>query len=280
MLDAYDVSSTRLGIRGAAQNSKIIVMAFGTPVATYSSIADEISYWYNNYDRLFFAAAGTSVPDRSVVFPARLSTVQAVTGFSTSGGVCSECSTGSTVDFAAIEGQPASGAVSLFSLNNGDPHPDVGSSGKSSNATAILGSIAALTWARNPTATRSWVLSRLINAASPTGAKSSNTGWGSPNAFCAVGGMCTAWADGPSVIEATGTYTFTAGQASSAGPFTYRWSTGETTRSKQRYVQITYATTEYQFRESVTITDQSDGTSYTVGRDVLVRQPSSCSTCW
>lgn len=88
------------------------------------------------------------------------------------------------------------------------------------------------------------------------------------------------WVDGPSLIEQTGSYTFMARQIGE-GPFTYQWDTGETTESKERFVQITYATQEYTFEEWVTITHQTTGESRRVKRDVIVRQPfNQCPTCY
>jgi serine protease len=266
-LDGTNVTATRLGIADAAQVSQIIVLAFGSS-NPWQSVADEIAYWYYNFDRLFVGAAGTGAPWLGVLFPASEVTVTAVSGTD-----CPDCHYGSKVDFVAPQGQPATGAVYLG-------HPDLGVSSRSSNATAVIAGVAALVWARDPSRSRFGVLSLLAHSASPTGARSWTTGWGVPNAFCAVGGWCMQWVDGPSLIEETGTYTFTARHTIGDGPFTYLWDSGETTQSKERFVQITYATQEHTFQEWVTITDQSTGESRRVARDVTVRQPNGCSTCW
>lgn len=270
------VEATRLGIREAATNSRVVAMAFGTWPFIYSSIVDELAYWYYNHDKLFIAAAGTTFdcPNPSndvVIFPANQnSIVTAVTRLDPNGTVGCEASRGPDVDFAAYGNQPTTGFLGSVAGFSG-----------SSNATAIIAAVTALMWSRNPYRTRSSILSSLAYAASPTGYLSSEIGWGVPNVQCAVGALCRSWIDGTGLIEQTNTYTFTAGQAQSVGPFSYQWSSGETTQSIQRYVPVTYSTVDHVISMSVTITDLSDGTQTVATKSVMVRQPTpGCPTCY
>ena len=271
-----NVSATRLGIRSAATNAKIIAMAFGT-VAYYSSIADEILYWYG-YDKLFFAAAGTSFcrnPLQGVVtFPGNLSTVTTVTGLDPNGLIACNSHFGPEVDFAAYVDQPATGLASLGSQLAGF--------GGSSDATGVLAGIAALSLSGRPSATRADILGDLQVAAAPTGYRSPTIGWGAPNAVCAVRAMCTAYVNGPSLIQTIGTrsYTWTFGQSNSPGPFRYQWSTGETTPSMSRSISVWKGMTEYDITLSVTVTDLSSGaTTSPITKVVTVRDPQGCPTC-
>ncbi len=271
-----NVSATRLGIRSAAQNAKIIAMAFGT-IAYYSSIAQEIDYWYN-FDKLFFAAAGTSFcgdPLQSTItFPGNLSTVTTVTALDPNGTVACNSHYGLAVDFAAYANQPAVGLAALGSTLAGFAG--------TSDATGVLAGLAALTLSLRPSATRSEILSDLRVAASPTGYLSPTIGWGAPNALCVVRSMCVAWIAGTSLIQTLGTrnYTWTAGQLNSPGPFAYKWSTGETTQSITRSISVWSGMTEYTLNLSVTITDVSTGSiTIPISKEVLVRDPQGCPTC-
>lgn len=272
-----DVSAARLGIRNAAETSRIVAMAWGIPYFQYQSIIDEISFWYYNHDRLFIAAAGTSAcwnPDRgTVVFPANQnSIVTAVTRVDHNGVVGCEAHYGVDVDFAAYGDHLSTGA------SNGT----IGLSG-SSNAVAIISGIAALMWSQNPSMSRQMLLSSLIIAASPTGAMPSNQyGWGIPNALCAVRHMCTAWIEGASLVEQSGTYTFQAmQQAAPQGSAGFVWSNGATTQAIQRTYTITPGMAPYLDVFSVTVTDPQDGRQRTVSKSVYVRDPyPGCPTCF
>jgi subtilisin family serine protease len=269
-----NVEATRLGIRQASDHARIIAIALGT-VAHYSSIADELSWNYYNRDRLFIVAAGTSACAdgfTAVTFPGTLSTVTTVTALDPNGGIACNAHWGTAVDFAAYASQPTTG----WAFWQGP----AGIAG-SSNAVGVISGIAALVWSRYPALTRSQLLTALISSAAPSGLRRSDIGWGAPNALCAVGALCLAWIDGPVLVESTGVYTFTAQQLRTAGPVTYQWSTGETTASIQRQIDVTYATQEHLQTLTVTITDQSDGTSRTVQKYITVRQPiPECPTCF
>ena len=269
-----NVDATRLGIRRASDvGARIISMAFGTTV-TYSSIADEIAWHYYNRDRLFFAAAGTSLCNDSfhdVTFPGSLSTVTTVTALDQSGGIACNAHYGSAVDFAAYADQPTTGWGSSFT--------PAGIAG-SSNATAILSGIAALIVADRQTSTRNDILVALTTAASLTGFRRNDIGWGVPDAYCAVRGMCLVFVDGVALIETSGSYTFAAQQSNSSGPFSYLWSSGETTQTVQGSITVSSSTQAYVFELVVTITDLSDGSQKTASKYVNVRQPNpDCPSC-
>jgi hypothetical protein len=269
-----EVEATRMGIRLAAKWTKIITMAFGT-FAHYSSIAQEISYWYYNKDRLFVAAAGTTTcwdPWHAVTFPGTLETVTAVTAFDAGGGVSCNAARGWEVDFAAYTNQPVHGHSSLGMTLAGL----AGSSG----ATAVIAGMAGLYQALNPGASRDQILSALITAASPNGGRSPLWGFGAPNGLCLVKEMCTAWIDGPNLIQQSGTYTWTARQAASPGPMSYQWSSGETTQSITRSVTVYPGMPESPFTLGLTVRDARNGRTRTDSKLVMVRDPYECPTCY
>ncbi len=272
-----NVSATRLGIRAAAAHAKIIALAFGT-IAFYQSIADELSYWHA-FDKLIIAAAGTTVcwgPQRgSVTFPGSEPTVTTVTGLDQNGGVACNSHYGPAVDFAAYTDQPVTGLSTLGTALAGF--------GGSSAAVGVISGMAALAFSIHPTYSRADLVATLAYAASPTGFRSNQTGFGAPNAFCVVGGMCTAWLLGPDLLQTYGTqtYTWNAGQAAAdPGNISYRWSTGEVTPTVSRTISVTPGMQEYMFTLSVTVRDNTDGSSRTVTRNVVVRDPYECPTCF
>ena len=269
-----NVDYTRLGIRRVSDNgARIINISLGT-YAYYSAIADEIAWHRYNRDRLFFVAAGTSAcwdGVTAVSFPGTLSTVTTVTALDQTGAVACNAHYGPAVDFAAFSNQPTTGFGNMLSAAG---------VGGSSNATAVLSGISALILAKHPSYSRSQVLTALISSAMGGGLRH-DIGYGAVNALCAVDGFCEGWIDGTALIENTGSYTFTAQQRRSAGPFSYQWSRGETTPSITRQVNITYGMQEYNMELSVVITDLSDGRSKSVNKFVVVRQPNAqCPTCF
>lgn len=268
-----EVEATRLGIRRAAEQSQVVAMAFGT-WAYYTSIAQEIDYWYFNSDRVMFAAAGTYPcwdPVKVVSFPGTLSTVLTVAALDEMGGIACNSGRGYEVDFAAYTNQPAEG---LGHLGPGL----VGLAG-SSGATAVIAGMSALYLESNPLATRSQVMTALIAAASPAGYRSPVTGFGAPNGLCLVGQMCAAWIEGPTLIQSSGTYSWSARQMGSKGTVTYTWDTGATTQDISRSVTVTPGMAEYTFSVTVTIRDTRNGRTYTVSKPVVVRDPYGCPTC-
>jgi len=269
-----NVDATRLGIRVAAASARVLTLAFGSPFY-YSSIAQELEYWYFNSDVVVFAAAGTSPcwdVFKQVVFPATLPTVLAVTAFDQNGGLACDAHYGPDVDFAAFTNQPVSGLAALGS--------ELAGISGSSGATAVVAGMSALYLSKNPTATRFDLLSALTVSASPTGGRSPLWGFGVPNAMCLMGEMCTAWIEGPSLIQSSGTYTWTAYQRRSPGPITYQWSTGEKAQTISRYVSVTPGTQEYLLNLSVTVRDKRNGRTRIITKPVVVRDPWDCPTCF
>lgn len=277
--DVYltNVAATREGIRDAAQHAKIIAMAFGT-IGYYQSIADELSYWYA-LDKLFLAAAGTSTcwdPFRgAVTFPGTETTVTTVTALDKSGALACNAHYGPAVDFAGYADQPVSG---LGIIGN-----QLAGFGGSSNGVGVVAGIAALVLSLHPNYTRDDILSMLAYAASPTGYRSNTTGWGAPNALCAVGGLCFVGITGTDLIQTYGTKKYTWSVFQAAAPpsnVTYQWSTGETTQSISRTITVSAGMQEYTLPLSVTVRDNSDGSIRTITKNVLVRDPYNCPTCW
>jgi len=127
--------------------------------------------------KLIFAAAGTSTSfsNFGVLYPARLGSniTVAVTGVNQElddmGRTikCSNCHTGSQVDFSVVmeKGTDDTGPLTLpLELNPDDPNRPKYSSGTSS-ATATAAGIAALVWAAHPNATKGQIYSRLLLSA-------------------------------------------------------------------------------------------------------------------
>ncbi len=277
--DVYlsNVSATRDGIRWAAQRAKIVAMAFGT-IGFYQTISDELSYWYAN-DKLLLAAAGTSTcwdPLRgTVTFPGSEPTVTTVTALDKSGAIACNAHYGPAVDFAAYADQPVSGLASLGTQLAGFAG--------SSNAVGVLAGLSALALSLHPSYTRDQLLTSLSYAAAPTGYRSPVIGWGSPNALCVVDAVCATGIKGTDLVQTYGTrtYSWTAWQAAAPSwNVSYQWSTGEVTPTISRALTVTPGMQEYTLTLSVTVRDNSDGSSRTVSKNVLVRDPYNCPTCW
>ena len=177
-------SDARASVRSAAQNgSKIVSMAWQS-MNWWWQVSDEIKWWHYNRSILFVAAAGTSgcgdlIPDNNVVFPAEMSEVVAVTGISyPGGGVPCGIHYGSQVELTAYLDVPTTGRYT----------GNVTSIGGSSNATAIVAGIAALTWQANTALTRDQLRQRLRSSGGDYSAPSTKTGFGLLNAHRAVTG--------------------------------------------------------------------------------------------
>lgn len=269
-----EVDATRMGIRRAATNARVVTLGFGTTFA-YTSIIQELDYWYFNTDRIIFAVAGTSPcwePVKTVTFPGNLTTVITVTAFDETGSIACNAHRGSQVDFAAYTDQPAEGRAFLYGAM-------AGLSG-SSGATAVMAGITALYLGRNQGASRDEVLTALTASASPTGGRSPLWGFGVPNVLCLMGELCTAWIEGPNLIQSSGTYTWTVRHIRSPGPFSYQWSGGESSQTITRYVPVTPGMQEYSFTLGVTVRDLRSGRTRVDTRPVMVRDPYGCPTCF
>jgi subtilisin family serine protease len=177
-------SDAKYSVRAAAENgSKVVVMAWES-LNWLWQVSDEIEYWHYNRPILFFGAAGTSgcgdgILDNNVVFPADMPEVVAVTGITyPGGGVPCGIHRGSQVELTAYLDVPSTGQYT----------GDVVGMGGSSNATAVVGSVAALVWSRSPTLTRDGVRARLQQTAQYYPSRHSEQGYGLINAYRAVRG--------------------------------------------------------------------------------------------
>lgn len=181
---AVSSSDAKYSVRGAAENgSKVVVMAWES-LNWWWQVSDEIEYWHYNRPILFLGAAGTSgcgdgILDSNVVFPADMPEVMAVTGITyPGGGIPCGIHYGSDVEVTAYLDVPSTGQYT----------GDVVGMGGSSNATAVMGGIAALVWSRTPTLTRDQVRARLQQAGSYYPSRHSSQGYGLVNALKAVRG--------------------------------------------------------------------------------------------
>lgn len=171
-------------VRIAASNgSRVIVMAWES-LNWWWQVSDEIEYWHYNRPILFLGAAGTSgcgdgILDSNVVFPADMPEVMAVTGITyPGGGVPCGIHRGADVEITAYLDVPSTGQYT----------GDVVGMGGSSNATAVVGSIAALVWSRTPTLTRDQVRARIQQSGAFYPSRHSEQGYGLVNALKAVRG--------------------------------------------------------------------------------------------
>jgi subtilisin family serine protease len=196
-------------------------MAFGDAFAS-SRIADEIRLQYATRDVLFIAAAGTyACPSDFVAFPARMEEVVAVAGLTESDAVHPSSCSGPEVDLGAVIGEvPAPGKT----------QDEVMHFGGSSDATAIVGGVAALVWSEHPDWNRDAVRDQLYRTAG-NGFRGGSKGFGRINAYKAVGGFWSLQIDGPDVVTPGDPYTLTARTLGGGPNWAYRWSNGATSPS-------------------------------------------------
>ena len=166
---------------------KIISLSLGR-ITSNGQIKDAIQYAYNK-GKLMFCAGGTSYDWDAgfigVIFPANLSTVQAITGVKNTSilKACGDCHKGKAIDFAIVMEQSATGIHQLSTAVSGDVPTTVGGS---SVATATAAGIAALVWSKFPTFKREDVINKLTTTASLYPNKNKNFGWGKLNADAAT----------------------------------------------------------------------------------------------
>jgi len=181
---AVNSSDAKASVRLANQNgAQVIVMAWES-LNWLWQVSDEIEYWHYSRQVLFFGAAGTSgcwdgILDSNVIFPADMPEVVAVTGVTyPGGGVPCGIHHGSDVELTSYLDVPSTGRYT----------GDVVGMGGSSNATAVVGSVAALVWSRNPGMTRDQVRARLHQTAQYYPSRHGEEGYGLINAYRAVTG--------------------------------------------------------------------------------------------
>ena len=136
------------------------------------------------------AAAGTSTSFTNwvgVVFPATMSQTTAITGVKDSNSLqrCSDCHSGSAVDFVLTMEKSSNGSTPI-TLATSSNQPKY--TGGSSSATSMMAGIAACVWSTNSSMSRSQVISRLQNASQFYPSRNSSFGWGRVDAAAAVNG--------------------------------------------------------------------------------------------
>jgi hypothetical protein len=262
------VNDAAMAIRLAAQNnSRIILLAWGSH-DYWSTISDEIQYWYySSLQPLFIGAAGTSTgcdqPGRdNVIFPADLGFVMAVSAVKANGDEVCDAHYGPEVELVATIGNSgieAAGPVGLGGAN-------IVSLGASSAATAVIGGIAALTWSRYPQLSRDALWDRLRQQGhifTSQGPPSNRIGYGILDAHRAVGGLAD-------VIYHTnpraGVRTKVTAVPIGDGPFNYLWPSGET--SQTIYIDIPVGATSQTF--NVQVTDTFEGEVLSKPRTFMV----------
>ena len=167
---------------------RIISMSIGD-LFNSGTVADGIRYAYGK-GKLIFCAAGTSTSFTNwagVVFPARMSETVAVTGVKEGSRYqrCNNCHSGRQVDFTMVMQRTDSDRTSLTLSDSGDGLAYIGGS---SVATAMTAGVAALVWSQNPSWDREAVLQRLKESADLYPSRDRAFGWGTLDAYEAVGG--------------------------------------------------------------------------------------------
>ena len=153
-------------------------------VTSNGQIKDAVNYAYGK-GKLMFCAGGTSFSWTAgfvgVIFPANLSTVEAVTGVKDTKKLtaCSDCHKGKQIDFVIVMEKSSTKVNPLSTARSGDVPTTVGGS---SVATSTAAGIAALVWSHFPSYTRADVINKLTVTASAYPNKTAEYGWGKLNA--------------------------------------------------------------------------------------------------
>lgn len=171
---------------GNNANVRIISMSMGH-IFSVGKIEDAVKFAFGK-GKLIFCAAGSSTSFTTfagVIFPAWMPETVAVTGVKEGATfqACDICHTGSKVEFTVVMQRASSGntvPVGSYYENQTDYV------GGSSVATATTAGIAALVWSKNPTWTRSQVLTKMRQSASLFPNRNATYGFGNVNAFLAV----------------------------------------------------------------------------------------------
>lgn len=227
----------------------------------FSSVADEISYLYNQQDGpLFVAAAGTFDPGLpNVFFPAELPEVIAVNGMNRDGSRQSSSNYGSKIEFAGYvqamaAGAPSKGSAGIVEL------------GGSSGGSASVAGIALLAWAAHPSWRNVDVRTRLRYAGQHPYDRNSDNGYGSIDAYFAAGGFEGLRIDGETCETqwTMNTPVWLTAVPRGDGPFDYVWNTGETTQSIAVYPGQPGETVEF----SVSVTDRTENVTRVEYHDI------------
>ena len=167
---------------------KVISISLGD-VFTHGAIEDAIVYAHGK-GKLIFCAAGTSLSWTNwfgVIAPADMNETVGVTGVVEGSNFeeCYNCHYGGKVDFSIYMERSSSGN-SVPTLSNDIGNGYTGYVGGSSAATAFMSGIATMTWANYPSLESGQILNRLIQTSSRYPNRSSDFGWGAPDACAAV----------------------------------------------------------------------------------------------
>lgn len=246
-VEAIAIASSFTPPEETEHHRRVVSMAWGHP-SSYASVADEISGRYHQNGVLFLAASGTSGWYGSwtgVVFPARMDEVIAVSAVKLTYSGSSTVHYGPEVELTFFLHQVTTGFVT----------PDMNWLAGSSGGVSAVTGIAALVWSRYPDADRDWIRWRLQWAGHNYPNHSNTVGYGVPNAMKALGGLYWVAINGPSGPVPPSCQQLTAWKLGGNGPFTYQWSTGQTTES------INWCQTQPgYYTVTVDVTDSYDGT--------------------
>jgi hypothetical protein len=255
--------------------AKVINMSFRSD-NTSNAVSDRIEKYYSGqqpsgvrYDVLFVGAAGSGGNAGSylygVVFPASHPDVIAVSAINYDDRqIYTKSHSGYQVELSSYHGQPTTGTNDEGYYN--------AQSGNSSNASAIVSSVATLVRGRYPFLRNYEVRNRLRRGAEDLGpvGRDSHYGYGIINAYAAVGGFYqsilfgSSWHDQCTATTVPNRTCFFNYAATSCfaetfrvagygdGPFTYRWSNGSTSDQTSMYLCPTYSGNE---SIQVTVTD-------------------------
>ena len=240
--------------------AKIIEMAFGAVGdGVIPPLEDTISFEYHRTDMsevIFIGAAGSIACSGSVVFPASMPEVVAVTGINEDGTLEKYSCTGPQVRMAVVlEDVETDAPVSSF----------IATLGASSGASAMASGIAALVWSRYPQLTRNEVINRMMIRGGRTQIGDGVTRLNAQQATGGIlGGVITSSKDS---VRPNENYTVTT-SVDGDGPFSFLWNTGETSSSIVR---------QGPGDVGVVVTDKIDGTSLNLKRTIPAFHNPQCT---
>lgn len=213
----------------------VISMAWGDVLLDLDRLAldDEINFWFSQGTVLFLAAAGTTscMGDfEGTIYPALNPQVVAVTCVDPRTGIRSEgvCK---TKDVAGVWGQPSSNGLTADVPAGGetdDPtnNKDISHFGGSSACVSTVAGIAALTWSKRPDLDNVAIRQRLNESGHLFPNKHAEMGFGVVDAFRAVGGLGTVFANAPSRATKGTPYSVQSSVMFGDGPLRFEWTDG------------------------------------------------------
>lgn len=146
------------GLKYAANRSNMHIISMSIGHIFYSGTTwDGISYAHNK-GKLLIAASGTSTWATTVVgmvYPAKHSNVNAVTGIKSDGKTCNNCHHGSATDFRVLMQRHWDN--DRLTVTHDLSGSDRRYSGGTSCATATMAGMAALVWSKYPTASKAQI---------------------------------------------------------------------------------------------------------------------------